>query len=542
MSCNVQSFNAELGPTGRVFTPSVSAMERASLLESLFWQRKFPPPSPNIISQHLPELEGEIARHDAEIQRLKAQLSTAESSNERLKKAVEMGKSVLSPIHRMLPELLTQIFSYLREEIDVIPSTGRLQPMPVTVSMVCAQWREVALSISSLWTWMKLDFQEGLTDERIHQRVEFYLNRARTSPLKLTFRGWPPRSEPVGFRHSMAFTALCQCSPQWTSVTFEDTRSLSFFQIPAFQLVKGRLPNLRAFHIEYHRSDFGNVDSLSQNESLQSLSLEMDSDRSGVGSVLPWHQLQTLSVDVSPQHPFALNIFSMCPNLQSLELRMLPYPFEPRGFTAGLTLNISSLSLYLGHTPDTVFSRLSLPNLSSLQIHFDWGYMNTTPLLQYLTRSSPPITSFCAHNWRYPGTPAFVGRIFPLLELMPKLESLQLDETTSTTTTKFLNGLVIHRTASGVANHALPLLPNLRHLSLCFHAQELDGEALYRAVSSRWIPEPVTTTWDVVSIRSLEIIFLDDVEHVSNFPGGLTWVKDLQDEGLNVSIRHRLFK
>ena len=80
----------------------------------------------------------------------------------------------LAPIHRIPPVVLSFIPDYYRE-LDVDRNL-------IALTHVCRSWRVTFISRSSLWT--HLDFEN--TD-----KTHTYIQRSRSSPLEITFRGFP---------------------------------------------------------------------------------------------------------------------------------------------------------------------------------------------------------------------------------------------------------------------------------------------------------------------------------------------------------------
>ncbi|TFK34143.1 hypothetical protein BDQ12DRAFT_657206, partial [Crucibulum laeve] len=97
----------------------------------------------NIVSEGI----AEIQNLDAQISKTKELLSQLVSHRERIVAYVDAHKSVLSPIRRLPPEILTLIFLHISSPIRVD------QPdfFPWNVTRVSALWRSVMLSTKEVW-------------------------------------------------------------------------------------------------------------------------------------------------------------------------------------------------------------------------------------------------------------------------------------------------------------------------------------------------------------------------------------------------------
>ncbi|TFK68650.1 hypothetical protein BDN72DRAFT_733838, partial [Pluteus cervinus] len=76
---------------------------------------------------------------DAKILALKAQL-----------RDLFQERNAVAPVGRMLPELLVQVFSYLRREWSVGGENGKV-PLTLKFTHVSRHWRAVALNCPALW-------------------------------------------------------------------------------------------------------------------------------------------------------------------------------------------------------------------------------------------------------------------------------------------------------------------------------------------------------------------------------------------------------
>ncbi|KAJ6568627.1 hypothetical protein B0H19DRAFT_862111, partial [Mycena capillaripes] len=107
----------------------------------------------------------ELARYDAEIARLQAQLRGTENEHLALQSYYDECRCVLSPVRRLPPEILADIFALcdaatppeFKRVRDCI-SSSRQAAMSVLahrplliISQVCARWHDIVMGTPTLW-------------------------------------------------------------------------------------------------------------------------------------------------------------------------------------------------------------------------------------------------------------------------------------------------------------------------------------------------------------------------------------------------------
>ncbi|KAG7089070.1 hypothetical protein E1B28_010780 [Marasmius oreades] len=473
-----------------------------------------------------------------------------------------------SPMNRLPPEVLGQIFSALRAPIDLLRSPEQSSNPISTLPTVCSQWRETVLSLQILWSWLVLEYRpmdERLWDEeqgeRICRMTETILTRARSAPLTIQFysRGdndeYPPNLGRV-------LNALCRRSGQWVELHFSSF-SLSFLRHPEFRVAKGNLGDLSHLYLDVDED--GSLDVFTDCPALRtivlcgdSLCLEMN---------IPWQQIQKTFVCVDPglQIPF-LRLMTRCSNLNSLKLRLISTGASGAEVVGhNISTNIETLTLLSHHSSAAcnklLFQRLAFPKLSSLQISPSRlsryrRRLDIAPLLDQLTRNPSPITSLSLKRVHLSDE-----QRLRLLELVPGLETLDIAEaygSGSNTknkvqknlswTSRFLDELLINDDLpQGIADPSPspPLLPKLRNLILRVHQHDIDFDKLYEVARSRCSDAADSTSDRWKGLRSLEIISYREgdpntgvlLEEQISLEHGVERLESLKDIGLEFSLR-----
>ncbi|KAF8893899.1 hypothetical protein BD779DRAFT_1467500 [Infundibulicybe gibba] len=89
----------------------------------------------------------------------------------------------LSPVRRIPPELLGEIFKKcLLNDTFVLVSTGSA---PLLLSQVCSAWRNVAFSISTLWSSLRVVISRRASTPQL-PLLNFWLERSCSQPLSLS--------------------------------------------------------------------------------------------------------------------------------------------------------------------------------------------------------------------------------------------------------------------------------------------------------------------------------------------------------------------
>ncbi|KAF8965951.1 hypothetical protein BDZ97DRAFT_741370 [Flammula alnicola] len=146
------------------------------MLRNFLFRAKLPdPPTPYLLCSNIPPSESEatliyavIAEAKAEEQRLSNLLPDRPDSGSaswkmaakhkiaQAAKFIHAHEAIISPIRRMPPEILQEIFSFILEHSTLEHSIRNpyrrvTRDLPWTLSQVCQSWRATALSLPFLW-------------------------------------------------------------------------------------------------------------------------------------------------------------------------------------------------------------------------------------------------------------------------------------------------------------------------------------------------------------------------------------------------------
>ncbi|KAJ6468704.1 hypothetical protein DFH09DRAFT_1480114, partial [Mycena vulgaris] len=184
-----------------------------------------------------------LADVEAEISRLRLLLQQLEDERASLSRYHTPNKAILSPLRRMPPEVLSEFFSW------TLPRSSRhilalqkfdLINSPWVLTHVSRHWKAVAISTSSLWSLVVINWFRNKADPL--SLVKVHIERAQT--LEIHFygglKGIPPRQIEI-------FRALAEHSPKWV----EFHAQLNSDILPLLASIRHRVPALRRLWMQW---------------------------------------------------------------------------------------------------------------------------------------------------------------------------------------------------------------------------------------------------------------------------------------------------
>ncbi|THU78887.1 hypothetical protein K435DRAFT_769054 [Dendrothele bispora CBS 962.96] len=181
-----------------------------------------------LTNQLLHDAEKDLDDYGTEIARLKTAISVLKRKREHLEGYVVKCRSLLSPIRRLPPEILSLIFLFrCRESGNNISLHQYNMTLPsIVLSQVCAGWRIVALDTSAIWSNLSFDFYQEpdltcLNPSLLRSLIHLYLERSSQAPLDLSlfFIDHFDRDSDLGY--AIFKTMLTPTSHRWRSLDLQ---------------------------------------------------------------------------------------------------------------------------------------------------------------------------------------------------------------------------------------------------------------------------------------------------------------------------------
>ncbi|THV03613.1 hypothetical protein K435DRAFT_747644, partial [Dendrothele bispora CBS 962.96] len=141
----------------------------------------------NLLSQCISDAECDVQRRDEEIQKLtgRAKLDSLQNERNEAYRRICRYRSLLAPIRRLCPELLSLIFQFACPKTTI---KAKINCPLFRVSQVCARWRELARSTPTLWSSFDIDVDASWHHDTkvIKSVITTHLELSRNSPLSLS--------------------------------------------------------------------------------------------------------------------------------------------------------------------------------------------------------------------------------------------------------------------------------------------------------------------------------------------------------------------
>ncbi|KAK0197903.1 hypothetical protein F5146DRAFT_1116884 [Armillaria mellea] len=456
------------------------------------------------IQRVIHNLEAKLLEYESEISALETALSLLRNARNDLKHSLLAHRSLVSPIRRLPIEILQAIFRDACD-IDIFPyepTHGDLATSsrtPLRLSSVCRHWRSVCLSTSELWTFHFVNLDLYHLPDSLRQLLSCYISRSNS---RLFTIGSSNMSNIVDQRYPSVRNDFYQpralhklLDPSDTPLDLTRCYRIILDANNHFipPILPPSLPALESAYIsEYHENTHDGPEVSRMLKSAPKLR-ELHLASVYVENLdLPFHQICTLWV----QSCFSRQAWTMAPflnqftNLQHLTLFNEGIEVDPSAVS--VPINIQSLHLIWAYKIPGVFTRLSFPCLTILELAADYG-RQLPQHFAYQVRSTesqcilhdvdvtsmiPSLSGLRQLVLRNVVIPyADVVRILEATEELASLSIIEHREPQFATITEQLLGQL---------SDAQGLLSRLEHIELVWSAENLvDEGAIMRVMDSR---------------------------------------------------------
>ncbi|PBK64120.1 hypothetical protein ARMSODRAFT_918601 [Armillaria solidipes] len=339
------------------------------------------------IGRAIHDLEAKLSECDSEISALETTLLLLRNARNDLKHSLLAHRSLVSPIRRLPIEILQAIFRDACD-IDIFPyepTYGDLvttSKTPLRLSSVCSHWRSVCLSTSELWTFHFVNLYLHHLPESFRQLLSCYSNRSNSRRFTIsssTMSG----SNIVDQRYHGVEESFLQpralhklFDPYNTPLDLTRCHRIILDANNDFipPILPPSLPALEFVYInEYFEATDGGPEVSQMLKSapklrelhLASMYIEMLD--------LPFHQIRTLWLQSCfLRWPWMMTSFlNQFTSLQHLTFFDDGIEVDPSMIS--VSINIQSLHLFWAYNIPGIFTRLSFPCLTILELAADHG-------------------------------------------------------------------------------------------------------------------------------------------------------------------------
>jgi hypothetical protein len=472
-----------------------------------------------VVRSVLLEADAELLAFDHEIVVLATVLEQRRQSRRALHKFRNAHANLLSPINRLPPELLTEIFLlWTREASDVS-----------VIAAVCNRWRKLALSTPQLWSTIRI----GLHKENSHSQakiVQTWLKRSAMCPLSLTLEqevGDGSDSHPVinviiPHSHRLEYLSI----------------SIYGDMIRALSPLKSQLPALKTLDLwvmSYTVLDGSPYDIFVDAPQLRILDTNVPSRTMGMG--YPFAQLTQCCISrLCPSE--CLQVLRIARNITTCTFREMMFLDGSAG-NPRLPVVSHLHTLSIGFAEEGLgefFSSLWLPAVREISIDLDyhapWPH---TEFLSLVSPSSHQLEKLIFQNTRNMSS----EHLICCLEAIPSLQELRCGDFDHgpggpywSTTSHLVNDAVLRKlTHQPGSEGQLPLVPSLHTFRYVGH-NTFEDQSLLDMIESRWDRELPK------GLGRLRAVFVSLSHDLA--PETLARAKAWKEQGLDILLQSRL--
>ncbi|KAK0218464.1 hypothetical protein EDD85DRAFT_893841, partial [Armillaria nabsnona] len=186
-----------------------------------------------------------IASLQERVSKARAVLNELLKEQRSVKDMVESCKTIIRPIRKVPEDIVREIFLALWDTEEEGKDSLNKRFAPLVVSQVCRDWRNIALSMSQLWSTITLDFDLHLNELRCQYLLQTYLVRSANHDIILSLRSTRDISK------SPIIPALLLSAPRWTGISM----IIPYKSRHAFSAARGFLHRLNRLSVELPDED-----------------------------------------------------------------------------------------------------------------------------------------------------------------------------------------------------------------------------------------------------------------------------------------------
>ncbi|KAJ7483357.1 hypothetical protein FB451DRAFT_1169955 [Mycena latifolia] len=188
---------------------------------------------------------GRLVDLDDRIAQVRGLLKELEEERAAVLSLRAQNSGVLSPLRRMPPEILAEIFSWTLPSITEALERGfDVRSSPWVLGQTSSFWRAVALSTPSLWSLIAIDYSASVWCPL--PMLETQIARARN--LKVTIYGC---KDADSLSQVAVFRSLAERSSLWEELSV----GLISDMVPIIATLRNRIPSLRRLWISWNDSE-----------------------------------------------------------------------------------------------------------------------------------------------------------------------------------------------------------------------------------------------------------------------------------------------
>ncbi|KAJ7758354.1 hypothetical protein B0H16DRAFT_1885345 [Mycena metata] len=319
-----------------------------------------------------------LAQHDDSVSEPQGHAQGRESVVE----SVARHAAILSPVRRMPSEILCEIFSSTLLPDWQLLDRGRidLQDSPWSLSHTCSRWREIALGLPSLWSFIAIDCDILDNPLAAYPLGLLRVQLERASQLRIHFD--------ASHSHSSHQIALLELLVEYSSLWVDANLTLLSELLPVIAALRNRVPLLRGLWLKWGKPNqvyrqplpVTAIDCFEDAPSLRSVSSLLEAYPR---VSLPAHQLTRYQLNGTWQTH--VDILRAAPNLVEARVHLVE-DYSAHTVSGGV-IELPSLRLLCTSHSD-ILNSLKLPALRELGLIITSDRETSLQIAEMVMRSS----------------------------------------------------------------------------------------------------------------------------------------------------------
>ncbi|KAJ7648392.1 hypothetical protein DFH06DRAFT_1476392 [Mycena polygramma] len=425
-----------------------------------------------LVASSIGKADARLACLDAGIARLHEQLHQLEEEHVALSIYRSKSNAILSPLRRMPPEMLSEIFCWTLPSLRNGTRRGiKMTDTPWVLTHVCSRWRAIAIATPSLWSLVFIVYTRYTNPASSYPLPMVETQIARAQKFKIHFYACEA-TDPLP--QLDVFQCLAKQASRWEDLVLRLTSAL----FPLLASLRGCLPSLRRSWMQWDCTASQMArDSIDFCESAPSLvDVTVVNEHRFIPFYLPAHQLTRYQLNA----PWEIHraILKQAPNLIEAHVCVMydsdnPWPGSHE------SVDLPSLrSLLVSHSNILQFLRFPLLEQITIELGPSDGPDVVNHLKSSLTRSSCPLRSLCLHR-------PHNHIVLALLQDCPSIEELTIVVGSEAGSQEA--SMVIQNLTTSMAVGGKVLAPQLSRISFGFLERVfVPATAFAEVVESRW--------------------------------------------------------
>ncbi|KAJ7605289.1 hypothetical protein FB45DRAFT_490364 [Roridomyces roridus] len=359
----------------------------------------------------------------ARLTQLDQEIRALQAERAQLQVQQRQNHSVLSPLRRLPPEVLAEIFSWTLPPTEKLNgNVSDMKTSPWVLTQVSSRWRDISVSTSSLWCNISVAYGGESGEMLLNPRLEMIrtqVERSGARNLMIQFHASESHDSAVQVN---LFQFLSSHSTRWEQLSIQIAAAL----VPHLVLLRGRLPVLQGIWTQWDTEDseigIDSIDCFEIAPSLLEMGISIESRY--IPFVFPTCQLTAYRVGC----PWDMHhrILKTAPNIVEAHI-MIDADEDPWAEPSGEFIDMLHLRRLYVSDPE-VFDYIRAPALAEVAMYIERDSSSESEYLDtFLARSSCAPRLLCLRGSPDPSITAAILNKHPSITSFALVHDPRLD-------------------------------------------------------------------------------------------------------------------